>query len=231
MPSSSSAPALPSIHDSPQLHYDLALALKLKDDIPAAIPEFERAQTLSPELPDPPYTLGIIYMQQGHFAQAAASLERALTLRPSNGDAWATLGSVYRELNEPAKAEPALRRAIELLPEQPSPHITLASVLAAQGRKQEAADQRKLGAELTRIAVSRQKSTFALESGRALLKRSQIPEAIAQLQTAVAADPAYAPPHSALAEALERAGRKAEAAEERSKAAALTEAAPGPSKL
>ncbi len=208
--------------DNPQLHYDLALALKLKDDLAAAIPEFNRAATLDPSLPDPPYTLGIIYMQQSRLPEAAASFERALTLRPGNGDAWATLGSVYRQMNDPDKAIPALQHAIALSPSQPSPHITLAAIFASQGKKDEAASERKIAAALTRVAVNRQKADFGLDSGSVLLKRGQLAEAIVQFESAVTADPTYAPAHTALATALDQAGRKADAAEERRKALTLT---------
>ena len=211
---------------SPQLHYDLALALKLKDDLAAAIPEFERAAALDPQLPDPPFTLGIIYMQQGKFEKSAASFEAATALRPENGEAWATLGSVYQQMQQPDKAIPALRRAIALMPQQPSPHITLAAALSAQGHREEAAAERKIGASLSRAATNRQKAKFGLDSGNLLMKRGQTVEALAQFQDAVEADPSYAAPHLALAGALDHAGRKAEAAEERHKALALDSSAP-----
>jgi protein O-GlcNAc transferase len=211
--------------ENPQLHYDLGLALKLKDDLPGAIPEFERAAALDPSLPDPPYTLGIIYMQQGRFAEAAKSLEQVTVLRPENGDAWATLGSVYKQSEQPEKAVVALRKAIALLPEQPSPHITLAAILAAQGKKDEAAAERKVGADLTRVAVNRQKAAFALDSGTLLVKRGQFAEALVQFQDAVSADPGNAAAHLALAEALDHAGRRGEATDERRKAKDLAPAA------
>ena len=53
------------------------------------------------------------------------------------------------------------------------------------------------------------------------MKRGQMGEALVQFRSAVAADPGYAAPHKALADALDRSGRKAEADEERKKAAAL----------
>ena len=214
--------------DNPQLHYDLALAFKLKDNLAAAIPEFERAAALDPSLPDPPYTLGILFMQQSRFPEAAASLARALALRPDNGDGWATLGSVYRQMDQPDKAIPALERAIALTPEQPSPHITLAAIFAAQGKKAEAAAERKTAADLTRVAINHQKSSFGIDSGTVLLKRGEFAQAIVQFESAISADPASAPAHAGLAQALEQAGRKAEAAEERRKAAALTAASPAP---
>ena len=204
--------------ENAQLHYDLGLALKLKDDMAGAVPEFERAAALDASLPDPPYTLGIIFMQQGRFADSARSLQRALELRSDNSDAWAMLGSVYKELGESEKAVVALRRAITLVPQQPSPHITLAAVLAAQGKKEEAADERKLGAALTRVAVNRQKADFGMQSGAALMKRDQTAEAIVQFRSAVEAVPDDAAAHDALGNALLRSGKKAEGEAERKRA-------------
>jgi tetratricopeptide (TPR) repeat protein len=207
--------------DNPQLHYDLGLALKLKDNLAAAVPEFEQAEKLDPQLPDPPYTLGVLYMQLGRFAEARAELEKVTALRPDNGDAWSMLGNVYKEMEEPEKGAAALRRAIELLPNQPSPHISLAAILIQQGDSAGAAAERKKGADLSRIAVSRQRANFALDSGKTLLKRGQIADALVQLQSAVDADPAYAEAHSALADALDRQGQAAAAALERQKAQKL----------
>jgi tetratricopeptide (TPR) repeat protein len=208
--------------DNPHLHYDLGLALKLKDNPSAAVSEFEQAEKLDPQLPDPPYTLGVLYMQLGRFADARAKLERATALRPNNGEAWALLGNVYKDTNEPQKGADALRRAIELMPNQPSPHISLAAILIQQGDSAGAAAERKKAADLSRIAVSRQRANFALDSGKALLKQGQLADALVQFRTAVDADPNYAEAHSALADALERQGRSASAALEREKAQKLT---------
>jgi protein O-GlcNAc transferase len=207
--------------DNSHLHYDLGLALKLKDNPTAAVTEFKRAEDLDPKLPDPPYTLGVLYLQLGRFADSQVELEKATVLRPDNGDAWALLGNVYKDNDEPQKAIAALRRAIDLLPNQPSPHISLAAVLSQQGDSESAAAERKKAATLSRIAVSRQRANFALESGKALIKQGQIAEAIVQLRLAVDADPNYGEAHSALADALDRQGRSADAALERQKAKKL----------
>jgi tetratricopeptide (TPR) repeat protein len=204
--------------DNPQLHYDLGLALKLKDNTQAAIPEFEQAEKLDPQLPDPPYTLGVLYMQLGRFPEARAELEKATALRQDNGDALAILGNVYKETGELEKGAAVLKRAIELLPNQPSPHISLAAILSQQGDTAGAAAERKKAAALSRIAVSRQRANFALDSGRVLLKRGQVADALVQFQAAVDADPSYAEAHSALADVLDRQGRSADAALERQKA-------------
>jgi protein O-GlcNAc transferase len=160
-------------------------------------------------------------MQLGRFAESRVELEKATALRPNNGEAWAILGNVYKDTDESQKGAAALRRAIELMPNQPSPHISLAAILIQQGDSAGAAAERKKAADLSRIAISRQRANFALDSGKALLKRGQIAEAVIQLQTAVEADPNYAEAHSALADALDRQGQSAAAALERQKAQKL----------
>jgi tetratricopeptide (TPR) repeat protein len=207
---------------SAHLHYDLGLALKLKDDLAAAVPEFKRSAQLDPTLPDPAYTLGLIAMQQGNFAEAATQLKTATTLQPQNGDAWALLGSVLKDAGDSAGAAEALKKAIALEPMQPSLHIQLAALESEAGDKSAAAADRKVAAELSRAAISRQRASFALKSGRTLLGENKIPEAIVQLDTAVQADPTLPEAHTLLADAYAREGKSAEAGQERQKAEALT---------
>ena len=75
------------------------------------------------------------------------------------------------------------------MPDQPGPHVTLAGVLAQQGQTAEAAAERKKAAELTRMAVNRQRATFATNSGSLLLQKNQITDAIERYQEAVSSDP------------------------------------------
>jgi protein O-GlcNAc transferase len=208
-----------------QLHYDLGLAYKLKDDLPSSVSELKYAEELDPQLPDPHYTLGVIEMQRGDFTQAKAELEQAVALQPANGEAWTVLGSVDKQAGDSAKAEEALRHAIALSPDQPSPHITLAGLLAEQGNKEDAAAERKIAAQLSRAAAGKQRAQFALDSGRALLARGQVNDAIVQLQTAVSAEPELLAAHVALADALSRAGRNSEALAERQKTETLAQEA------
>jgi tetratricopeptide (TPR) repeat protein len=200
------------------LHYDLALALKLKDDLAAAIPEFERSAQLDPELPDPIFTLGVIHMQQGHFPDAVDELEKVTALQPDNGDAWALLGSVLKDSGDPAAAAEAFKRAIELQPDQPSLHIQLATIESQSGLKDAAASERRIAADLSRAANARQRASFALKSGRALIDDNKLPDAILQLNTAIQADPTLPEPHTLLADAYTRQGRTADAAVERQRA-------------
>jgi predicted Zn-dependent protease len=85
----------------------------------------------------------------------------------------------------------------------------------------QAAAYRKQGAELSQAAVDRQRASFLLNAGNALLLKGQIAEAIGRYQESIAADGTFAEPHAQLAQAYERQGRAQEAAAERAKAAEL----------
>ena len=52
-----------------------------------AIRAYERALQLDPVAPNVHYHLGLIYQDQGNFAQAIAMFQRALEVRPSDQDA------------------------------------------------------------------------------------------------------------------------------------------------
>jgi protein O-GlcNAc transferase len=209
-----------------QLHYNLGLALKLKDDNAGAIPELETAAKLNPSAYEPHYTLGVLYMQDGRYEDAARDLGQAMKLRPANADGWATLGSLYQKMNKLPEAADALREAIRQRPDQPESHLTLATVLMQQGQTTEGGAERKKGAELERAAMNRQRAQVSTNTGNTLLKKGRVEEAIERYQEALSDDSGYAEAHLGLAEALERQGKKAEAAAERQKAEELKNSRP-----
>jgi Tfp pilus assembly protein PilF len=94
----------------------------------------------------------------------------------------------------------------------------LGSILASKGDAPGALAERKIAADLSRSAMRRQRASFALESGRALLNQGHIPEAIVQLNNAIAAEPDSKEAHLLLAQALQKQGRPADAMAEQQKA-------------
>ena len=205
----------------PQLHYNLGVAYKLEDDAADAIPELEKAEKLNPSSFEAPYVLGLLYMQAGRYADAAPQLESSLKLHAENGDGWATLGSVYLKLDRLDDAATALREAIKQLPSQADPHLTLAMVLVKQNQSAQAADERKIAAELMRAHMNLQRAEVATNSGKSLLASGNVDDAIVQFRDALVFDPKYAEAHLQLANALEKQGKRAEAAAERAQAESL----------
>ncbi len=94
----------------------------------------------------------------------------------------------------------------------------LAAILSSKGDRDGAAAERKTAAGLSRTAMSRQRASFALQSGRALLAKGDLPGAVLQLNDAIATEPDLKEAHLLLAEALQRQGRPADALAERQKA-------------
>jgi tetratricopeptide (TPR) repeat protein len=207
--------------DSPQLHYNLGAAYKFEDDSAHAIPELEAAAKLDPTAYEPQYLLGVLYMQQARYDEAAPRLEASLKLHPQNGDGWATLGSVYNKLERLPEAVTALEEAIKQLPEQADPHLTLAAVLAKQKLPDEAAAERKTAANLMRARMNYQRAEVATNSGKSLLKEGRLDDAVVEFRNAIEFDPGYEEAHAELAEALEKQGKRPEAAAERACAKAI----------
>jgi protein O-GlcNAc transferase len=207
--------------DSLQLHYNLGVAYKLEDDAADAIPELEAAEKLDHSAYEPAYVLGLEYMQAGRYAEAATQLESSLKLHPENGDGWATLGSVYNKLDRLTDAAAALREAARQLPDQADPHLTLAMVLVKQNLPAEAAEERKLAANLMRTHMILQRAEVATNSGKSLMASGNLDDAVVQFRDALTFDPKYVDAHLELAKALEKQGKTAEAAAERAQAESL----------
>ena len=207
--------ALKSSPDAPQLHYDLGVAYKLEDDAADAIPELEAAEKLNPSGYEPPFALGLLYMQVARYAEAAQQLGISLKLHPENGEGWATLGSVYNKLDRLPDAAAALHEAIRQRPAEADSHLILATVLIKQNQPVEAAQERKVAADLMRAHMNLQRAEVATNSGKSLLASGKLDDAVAQFREALTFDPTYTEAHEELAKALDREGKTAEAASER----------------
>jgi tetratricopeptide (TPR) repeat protein len=170
----------------------------------------------------------MLYNQVARYDDAAQQLEAALKLHNQNGQGWSTLGNVYLKLDKLPEAASALRNAIQQLPDQADPHLLLANVLVKQGNVAEAADERKVAAELMREHMNRQRAEIAAGSGKSLLAQGKIDEAIAEFRNALGFDPKYVEAHRDLADALDKQGKTQEADAERARAKALEQANTNP---
>jgi Tfp pilus assembly protein PilF len=213
--------ALKTAPDDATLHYDLGLALKLKDRLPDAIAEFKKAATLDPSQADIQYTLGVTYWQQGDFDDATQALRAAIQAKPDYAEAHYTLGTVLKQQGKLKEAADSLREAIRLQPDFAGAHTTLATILRQQGDTEGAVRENRLGAQISKDKNSLQAATFDTNSGLRLLKVGDLEGAISQFRAAIAVTPTYAPAHFHLAEALQRKGEKTDAGQEFQRATEL----------
>jgi tetratricopeptide (TPR) repeat protein len=129
-------------------HYDLAIALKMKDRIEAAQKEFQRAIELDPSLAEAHYSLGIASWQLGDFPAAIEQMKAAIAIRPSYAEAHYMLGITLKQSGDLDAAIPELREAIRLDPTTPGPYNTLGQILRIKGDKPASDEAFATGARL-----------------------------------------------------------------------------------
>jgi tetratricopeptide (TPR) repeat protein len=192
----------------------LGLGLKLKDQLPDAVAEFEKAAALDPHQADIHYTLGVTLWQQGDFDKATSALRAAIQAKPDYAEAHYTLGTVLKQQGKLQEAAASLREAIRLQPDFAGAHTTLASTLRQLGDADGAARESRLGAQISKDKTSLQAATFDTNSGMRLLKVGDLEGAISQFRAAIALAPGYALAHFHLAKALQQKGETTEAVQE-----------------
>jgi tetratricopeptide (TPR) repeat protein len=195
--------------------------LKFKDQLPAAVAEFQKAAKLDPGQADVHYTLGVTLWQQGEFARAIEELQAAIKIRPDYAEAYYTLGTVLKQQGNLQESASSLREAIRQQPDFAGAHTTLSGVLRQLGNAEGAAAESKLGAEIAKSANALQAATFSTNSGRRLLNAGDLDGAISQFRAATGQLDSYAPAHFYLAQALRRKGLSDEAEREFRKASEL----------
>src|SRR5271166_2477858 len=119
---------------------------------------------------------GIAADKQQHFDVATAEFKKVTELDPSFTDGFISLGQVYMEKGDYGSAIAPLKHALELKSDSAPAHQLLGYALLAQGYASEA---------IPHLERSPDKTTL----GIAQIQTGQLPEAVANLQAALAAHP------------------------------------------
>jgi tetratricopeptide (TPR) repeat protein len=109
------------------------VAAKLTEE---ALPKYEEALRLAPDVDDVQYNAGHLRARQGRFRDAEQHFLRAVQIKPTYVPAWESLGDLYAdELNEPQKAIDAYLRAYEIAPWRPGPRQKMDALLRRLGAR------------------------------------------------------------------------------------------------
>jgi len=119
-------------------HYNLALALKYKGDMPQAADEFEAALRLKPKWADAHYGLGATSYDRHDLPAAQRELRAAVELDPQNVPAHRLLARIYSQQNDPLSAARELVVALQIK-KTPDLHFELAMVEGQRGNLDAAA--------------------------------------------------------------------------------------------
>jgi tetratricopeptide (TPR) repeat protein len=96
--------------------YNLGLAYRARNELPAAETAFAKAAALSSTMTEAHYMLGWVCYKQRNKAKAAESLNRALAINPNYANAHCLLGFICREDKQIKTARQHLERYLQLTP-------------------------------------------------------------------------------------------------------------------
>ena len=119
---------------------------------------------------------GIAADKQKNFAVAAAEFKKVTQLDPTFVDGFISLGQAYMESGDYGSSIPPLKHALELNADSAPAHQLLGYSLLAQGYANEAIPHLQRSADKTALGIAQ-------------IQTGQLPEAVANLQTALAAHP------------------------------------------
>jgi Flp pilus assembly protein TadD len=121
--------ALQTEPDSVPIHYLLGIDRFRMRQFDAAVAEFQRVMTLSPNYALASFYLGLSLGEAGQYEAAAQALSRALELDATNFSAAFNLGAVDLKLGRVDEAMAAFRRSVQIYPDYAEGHRGLGELL------------------------------------------------------------------------------------------------------
>jgi arylsulfatase A-like enzyme/Tfp pilus assembly protein PilF len=181
-----------------------------------AIPLLEQVVASDPDITIAQLNLGVARARQRQYRQAIAPLKKTIALQPEQMFAHYELGVALYETGDLKTAAGHFEIVASRMPKWADARYSLGSVYARIDRIADATKE-------LRAALDLEPRHFRanLLLGRILTLQGTPVPAIELLRTAAAVQPASGEAHQFLADAYEKAGRAAEAAEERQRAAVL----------
>ncbi len=149
---------------------------------------------------------GILLMNQGKWAEAAAEFESALAARPAQPGVLANLGRCQWLGGDAAAGAATLRKAADLDPKATIPLVLLANIAMDQGNDQEAERRLRQALAIEPDDTEARNTLGILEE-----QRGRWEAAIAEYERVIAADPDHAQAYNNIGNVLKARGRPEEA--------------------
>ncbi len=201
--------------------YLLGSAAEHLGQLEDAAAAYEQAAALQPDDPATAIRLGRVYLESGKHEEARSHYERALELPGAKAAAHFGLGRLAAETDDPAAALEHFRTALREQPRANSLHYHIAIAHRALGNDAESRAAMQLRGEAPvafadPIAAEIKESATGIGAqlllGRVALAANAFELAEQRFRDAVRDNPRSAAARRSLASALERIGRRAEAA-------------------
>jgi tetratricopeptide (TPR) repeat protein len=124
--------------DAPDVHYGLATACFLVNDLDSAAYHFKEVTRLDPLRPGAYINLGAVYNRLGEHEEAVQTLRRGIQLDPHRGEGYYNLGLVYKNMGQPNLAVQAYLEATRVDSRMVDAHYNLANLYLETGRYKQA---------------------------------------------------------------------------------------------
>lgn len=124
--------------DAPDVHYGLATACFLLNDLDSAAYHFKEVTRLDPLRSGAYINLGAVYNRLGEFDEAVQILRRGIQLDPHRGEGYYNLGLVYRNMGQPNLAVQAYLEATRIDTSMVDAHYNLGNLYLEMGRYKQA---------------------------------------------------------------------------------------------
>jgi tetratricopeptide (TPR) repeat protein len=196
--------------------YDVAAELARKGQYQAAIPEWEKALTMSPADARAHNNFGQTLVHAGKSDAAIAEFRKAVAAKPLYPEAQSNLAIALAGAGHSNEAIEHFKLAIEANPAFAEAHSNLGHVLAEQGKIPEAIEEYEQA-----LAVNPDYAEAHNNLGFALASAGRMDEAIEQYNLALKSDPKYAHAYNNLGLALAIQGKVDDAIGEFQKAIEL----------
>jgi tetratricopeptide (TPR) repeat protein len=158
---------------------------------------YQQVLAARPDHDDALHLIGVVALQQGDPAHAAALIGRAVALKPGAAIYHANLGEAYRALGQLDRAADCCRTALRLRPHYPEAANNLGLALLGQGKTDDA-----LAAFGDALRLKPDYAMACNNLGNALRLRGDLKEAETHFRRAVAMAPSLAEAHSNLGQLL-----------------------------
>jgi tetratricopeptide (TPR) repeat protein len=122
----------------PEVHHNLGLAYRRKDDWDRAGQEFRQAAELDPDFAEPRGALAVLLANAGQRDEAIIELEQAVELDPENVEYLYNLAILYKDSGRTREAEGAFLELEDLDPDNVEIQYHLGTTLLGLGRMDEA---------------------------------------------------------------------------------------------
>src|ERR1043166_2012680 len=134
--------------DNPDIHYGIATACFLLNDLHSAVYHFKEVIRLDPLRAGAYINLGAVQNRLEHYDESLATLRRGIQLDPNRGEGYYNLALVYKQLGQLDMAITAYREALRLNPRMYDAHYNLGNIFFEKGQMNQATAHYKQALEL-----------------------------------------------------------------------------------